>query len=132
MRWRVLNENETMVVVSVLRYIERELLRCYWNKNHKVMNSPFDNTGNQYSCGVFAVHAYDWSIDNRENFVYMDNDFPQASLVAEWYKYLGRGDYVKVNENWKMEYLADMVKRCRDAIREDFEENKDENEYSTR
>ena len=123
MRWRVLNQLEREVVVSVLRRIEDELLRCYWNKNQKEMDSPFQNTGNQYDCGVFAVRAYDWVEDNGKNFVYLDNNFPQASLRAEWYKYLGRGDYVEVNENWKMEYLADMLKRCKDAIREDFGED---------
>lgn len=123
MRWRVLGEDDTQVVVAVLRAIEEELLRCYWNKNNKEMESPFCNTGNSYTCDVFSVRAYSWDNDNGKNFVYADRHLLQSSLIAEWYKHLGRGDYVEVPENWKMEYLADMLKRCKDAIKEDFGED---------
>lgn len=123
--WRVLKEHEREVVVSVLGRINSELKRCYWNKNQKMMDSPFDNTGNSYECDVFSVHAYNWNEDNGKNFVYIDKIMPQASLIAEWYKYLGRGDYVEVPEDWKMNYLADMLKNCTEAIRKDFGDTPD-------
>ena len=122
MRWRVLNQQDTKVVVAVLREIERELLRCYWNKNQREMESPFWNTGNSYSCGAFSVRAYSWDDDNGKNFVYTDRHLFPSSLIAEWYKHLGRGDYVEVPESWKMEYLADMLENCKEAIRKDFGE----------
>lgn len=122
MRWRVLDELEREVAVSVLKRIEDELLRCYWNKNHKEMESPFRNTGGRYDCDVFTVHAYNWTGDNGKNFVYKDKKFPQASLRAEWYKHLGRGDYVEVPEDWRMTYLCDMLYRCTRAIGKDFGE----------
>ena len=59
-------------------------------------------------------------VKDGKNFVYLDNDYPQGSLRAEWYKYLGRGDYIEVPESWKMEYLSDMLQRCLHAIRDDF------------
>ena len=120
MRWRVLNELEREVVVSVLMRIEDELLRCYWNKFQKEMESPFRNTGARYDCGVFIVRAYNWKGDSGKNFVYKDKDFPQGSLRAEWYKHLGRGDYVEVPEDWNMAYLPYMLYRCTKAIRKDF------------
>lgn len=122
MRWRVLNQQDTEVVVAVLKAIEDELIRCYWNKNHKEMRSPFRNTGDSYSCDGFSVRAYNWSGDNGKNFVYADRHLPQSSLIAEWYKYLGRGDYVEVPEGWNMQYLSDMLDNCVRAIRRDFGE----------
>ena len=125
MRWRVLNQQDTEVVVAVLKAIEDELLRCYWNKNQKEMRSPFRNTGNSYSCDTFSVRAYNWVGDNGKNFVYTvytDRYLMQSSLIAEWYKYLGRADYVEVPEDWNMEYLSDMLDNCVRAIRRDFGE----------
>ena len=123
MNWRILNDKETQVVVAVLNEIRRCLETRYWNKNQKEMLSPFGNHAEEYHCSAFAVHSYDWvSERNERNFVYIDKDHPERSLIAEWYKYLGRGDEVKVPEEWKMEYLPDMLKRCCDAIYEDFGE----------
>ena len=125
-KWKHLNEEDTAVVVSVFRDIQRELLRCYWNKNQKEMDSPFKNTGNYYSCKTFLVQAYTWDEDNNNNFVYVDKENPERSLIAYWYKYLGRGDYIQVPESWEMSNLSEMMNKCIKAIREDFGENVDE------
>ena len=112
---RVLNEKERNVITAVLRYIDDELCRCYWNENQQQMNSPFDNTGNKYKCHAFTVHSYDWIKGNRDNFVY-----PKDNIHVEWYKYLGRGMYVEVPDDWTIERLPDMLDDCVQSIREDF------------
>ena len=117
MKMKVLDEKQTEVVVAVLRQIDKELQRCYWNANQKEMESPFDNNGNSYRCDAFSVHAYEWNDDNENNFVY-----PEHNLVAEWYKYLGRGDFIRVPYYWRMEMLADMLNDCVSAIRKDFKD----------
>lgn len=113
---RKLDEKERRVITAVLSMIDQELRRCYWNEHHIEMASPFSNTGNQYECRAFKVIAYDWS-HVRENFVY-----PKDGLYIEWYKYLGRGMYVEVPDDWTMERLPDMLDDCIAAIREDFGE----------
>lgn len=114
---RVLNQKETRLVVATLSAIDNELRRCYWNKNQMEINSPFSNTGNSYECTAFKVRAYDWNGDNGKNFVYHD-----GRIVAEWYKHLGRGDYVEVADDWMLDELADMLEDCVEAIRGDFGE----------
>lgn len=118
---RVLNAAETYLFVATLEKIDRELQRCYWNKYQVEMSSPFSNTGNQYSCKVFSVHAYDWNNEtNEENFVY-----PSDGVKAGWYKYLGRGDYIQVPDDWSINNLVEMLDDCVTAIREDFGEKND-------
>ena len=114
---RRLDKDETLLAVAALRAIDEELRRCYWNKYQEVMNSPFSNTGESYSCGAFTVRAYNWD-ENTWNF-----DYPKDGFVAEWYKHLGRGDMVIVPDDWKMEQLATMLADCIKAIREDFEDD---------
>ena len=117
MKYKRLDEKDTQLVVAVLRDIERELMRCYWNRNQKEMDSPFMNTGNEYKCRAFSVWAYDWNETNVVNFIYI-KDF----LQVYWYKYLGRGDVVEVPEDWTVDKLPDMLDNCLRAIREDFGE----------
>ena len=121
-KWKNLSGEDTAVVVAALRDIEKELLRCYWNKNQKEMDSPFKNTGGYYSCEAFVVHAYSWSEDNHNNFVYVDKEDPEKEVIVCWYKYLGRGDSVKVPESWELNDLSEMLDNCIKAIREDFGE----------
>lgn len=117
MKDKTLNEKETAVIVAVLREIDRELQRCYWNKNQKSLASPFDNTGNKYSTPTFSVWAYDWNSDfDKLNFYY-----PKDNFMVYWYKYLGRGVAVTVPKNWTMDKLPDMLDNCLRAIRENFE-----------
>ena len=117
---RVLDEKERRVITAILSMIDQELRRCYWNERQIEMESPFSNTGNQYECRAFKVIAYDWSNHVRENFVY-----PKDDLHVEWYKYLGRGMYVEVPDDWTMERLPDMLDDCIAAITEDFGEVKE-------
>ena len=116
-KYKNLNEKETQLVVAVLRDIERELLRCYWNKNQKEMASPFMNTGNEYHCKEFDVWAYDWDEKNDVNFYYYGGD-----VHVYWYKHLGRGDSVTVPMNWTVDDLTYMLDDCLKGIREDFGE----------
>ena len=117
---RVLNKNETCVIVAILEAIDKELKRCYWNKNQTHMDSPFDNSGSKYECKAFSARAYDWVNDNGDNFVY-----PKDNLHVEWYKHCGRGIYVEVPDDWTMERLPDMLADCIAAIREDFGDSDD-------
>ena len=110
-----LNDKELLVILAALKHINNELCRCYWNKYQKLFDSPFDNTGTLYECRAFKVHAYDWGDDNRDNFVY-----PKDNFRVEWYKYLGRGMYAEVPDDWTMERLPDMMDDCINAIKEDF------------
>ena len=48
------------LIRSVINEIRRELDRLYWNKYQTDMDSPFDNTGNEYMNDTFIVRAYDW------------------------------------------------------------------------
>ena len=118
---KYLDHKETSVVVAVLREIERELSRCYWNKNQKEIISPFANTGKKYHNSTFSVAAYNWRDErNESNFFY-----PADDLIVCWYKYLGRGVSVNVPANWTMDDLPDMLDKCREAIRRDFGETDD-------
>ena len=118
---RTLNASETYLFVAALEKIERELKRCYWNTHQVEIDSPFRNTGNEYSCATFSVHAYDWINEtNDENFVY-----PSGGVKAGWYKYLGRGDYVQVPDDWTVDNLVTMLDDCIVGIREDFSDDTD-------
>lgn len=116
---RVLSEKECVVITAALDYIDRELRRCYWNKNQKELESPFQNTGNSYECDAFKVRAYNWMNDNGDNFVYFKDD-----LHVDWYKYCGRGMYVEVPNDWMMDRLPDMVEDCVNAITRNFDEGR--------
>ena len=115
MKYKYLNGEETAVVVAVLKSINLELDRCYWNEHQEYMDSPFANTGAKYKCDAFAVHSYEWDDDNKDNFVYLKDD-----MHVEWYKYLGRGTEVKVPEDWTLDKLPKMLRDCKEAIRKDF------------
>lgn len=115
MQYKYLSKEETDVVVAVLRSINLELDRCYWNEHQEYMDSPFANTGAEYKCNAFTVHSYEWVDDNKDNFVY-----PKDNMHVEWYKYLGRGTEVKVPVDWTLDKLPDMLQKCKEAIREDF------------
>ena len=123
-KWKSLDEQDTQLVVAVLKEIERELLRCFWNKHQKEMDSPFQNTGNSYiTADCFSVYAYDWSERNELNFIYSDIYHFSGSMYISWYKHLGRGDYVRVQDGWKISDLSVMLDNCIKAIRKDFGED---------
>lgn len=115
MQYKYLSKEETDVVVAVLKSINLELDRCYWNEHQEYIDSPFANTGAGYKCDAFTVHSYEWVDDNKDNFVY-----PKDDMHVEWYKYLGRGTEVKVPVDWTLDKLPDMLQKCKEAIRKDF------------
>lgn len=117
---KYLDEDKVAVVVAVLKSIERELDRCYWNEHQSYMDSPFANTGAEYKCDAFSVHAYVWDEENKDNFVY-----PKDDIHVEWYKYLGRGTEVRVPDDWTLDKLPAMLQDCKEAIRKDFGEGID-------
>ena len=110
----VLNEKETELVIAILRAIDQELSRLYFNKNQKDISSPFDNTGTEYKNETFIVRAYNWYDEDNEkpNFEYKD-------LKVWWYKHLGRGDYMEKEKPLTLEFLLDMLKDCMVSLEND-------------
>ena len=108
------------LVQAVLNEIRREMDRLYWNKYQCEMNSPFDNTGEEYENQTFQVYAYYWGEDdeliNRPNFKYKD-------LSIFWYKHNNRGlDVYYSKDRISAEYLVKMLKDCKVSLIEDFGE----------
>lgn len=99
---------------AVLRDIRRELDRLYWNEHQIEMDSPFDNTGNEYSNDTFTVRAYDWDAD-IENVQSLPN-FEYKNLKVWWYKYQGRGTYAKCEEEVTPAYIYQMYTDCMEAL----------------
>ena len=106
------SESNIYLVVAILNYIEKELLRLYWNINQKEMDSPFQNTGNTYSNPVFSVRAYDWDENIEPNFQYGD-------FKVWWYKHSNRGVYFETTAPFTVEFLREMLKNCLKAMLED-------------
>ena len=97
--------------IALLKDIKEYLDICYYNKNQKEMDSPFENTGNSYETKTLKIKAYDWVNDNEWNLKFDD-------IVICWYKYLGRGTYVNkelTNDEWIFLYG-----RIINEIRNDF------------
>ena len=119
----LLDPKYTKLIVGALDLIREELDRLYWNKYHKEMNSPFDNSGETYSNDTFTVKAYNW-VDNNDgspNFNYKN------IFHVYWYKYSGRGVDVYYDEKYDFDiiFLADIVNDCFEAMRKDFGEEED-------
>ena len=122
-----MNEKYELLLSAVLIAIKDELERCYWNANQKPMESPFDNTGAEYTNNVFTVRAYYWGDD--EELVNLPN-FEYDGLECYWYKYATRG------LTWRYtggrmaaipaDFLADMLDKCFKAIQADFPLDNDE------
>lgn len=112
-----LNSKEIVVVIAVLTEIERELARCYWNKYHKKISSPFANTGQKYSNDTFSVSAYYWWMDGQHSEA---PNFKCDDITVYWYKHVGRGTEVFVPDDWDFNKLPDMVDKCIRSIQRDF------------
>ena len=110
------NSLEINIIVSVLRSIEREMERLYWNKYQKELNSPFNNTGEIYENKTFKVRAYDWNNDNIEP------NFEYKGLKVWWYKHLGRGDYAEINTELSLKYLSNMLDDCIKSLKKYYGE----------
>lgn len=110
------------LIKAVLDRIDNELDRCYWNKNQKNINSPFQNTGETYSNDVFTVRAYSWNDDEE-----LKPNFESKFLECSWYKHSHRGlnyniKYNARSEENELEQLANFLNDCIKAIRKDFGE----------
>ena len=116
----LIEDKITYVVIAVIREIERELQRCYWNKYQKEINSPFANTGETYKNDVMSVEAYQWNIDDEWNANEHPN-FQYKGLKIHWYKYLGRGVSITCDEELTLDYLSNMLYDCKQSIINDFE-----------
>ena len=122
-----MNEKYELLLSAVLIAIKDELERYYWNANQKLMESPFDNTGAEYTNNVFTVRAYYWGDDDE--LVNLPN-FEYDGLECYWYKYATRG------LTWRYkggrmaaipaDFLADMLDKCFKAIKADFPLDNDE------
>ena len=120
-----LDDVKSEVVLSVLLRIDDELRRCFWNRFHQPLESPFENTSNRYINDTFEARAYYWGDDENEmqkpNFKYKD-------LECFWYKYATRGFVAYCDKDITMEYMSNMLADCKYAIRKDFGELYDEEE----
>lgn len=105
-------------IIAFLEYIENELDRVMWNITQEEYNSPFSNTGNEFTCDTFEVHSYYWGDDkklmNRPNFKWKD-------VEISWYKYLGRG--TNINQDITPEKAIEMLNDCLSAVRHYEKEN---------
>lgn len=104
-------------VVALLRELENQLCRVYWNKTQQEYDSPFGNTGNRFSNDVFEVQAYSWDDENptEYNFKYYVGDKANIKdIEISWYKYLGRD--TTVNQLLDSNIYVDMFNNCLDSI----------------
>ena len=104
-------------VVALLKELENQLCRVYWNKTQQEYDSPFGNTGNRFSNDVFEVQAYSWDNENPTdyNFKYYVGDKANIKdIEISWYKYLGRD--TTVNQLLDSNIYVDMFNNCLDSI----------------
>lgn len=107
---------EINLIVAVLREIEREMERLYWNKHQKELNSPFSNTSEKYENKTFKVKAYDWNDDNIEP------NFEYKGLRVWWYKHLGRADFAELDDELSLDYLCNMLDDCIKSLKKYYGE----------
>ena len=106
------------VIRAALKDIRDEMDRLYWNKYQKQMESPFDNTGENYSNSVFTVRAYYWG--DNDNISMLPN-FEYKGLKVFWYKHAGRGLEILVDKPLTISFVSEMITECYAALKNDFE-----------
>lgn len=113
-------KNEYMKFIStLLRGIENEYARLYWNSHQEQLISPFDNNGAEsYSNDTFSVFGYDWGIEDEEDQV----NFKYKGLEISWYKYCGRCMGATCDVEVNAEYLYHMFNDCITSLQNDFGE----------
>lgn len=85
--------------------------------NQEVMNSPFDNSGEEYSNNTFTVRSYYWG-DEPDR---MDlPNFEYDGIEVYWYKHSNRGTTIYTDKDLTIDYLSVMLNRCIESLREDF------------
>ena len=96
-------------VVALLRDIARKLDVVMWNSKQKEYDNPFGNTGNDFMCDTFEVHAYNWNEDINQPY-----NFKCGDIEISWYKYLGRG--CTMNNKWSQSAMIEMYNKCMKAL----------------
>lgn len=97
-------------VVALLRDIARKLDIVMWNSKQKEYDNPFENTGNDFVCDAFEVHAYNWNEDVEQPY-----NFKCGVIEISWYKYLGRG--TTINGLYTKDEIVRMYNTCLEEIR---------------
>jgi hypothetical protein len=109
------DDDNVLLIQAVLDKIRAEMARLYWNKCHSEIHSPFDNTGVDFVCDTFEVHAYDWQgVGNVPNFKY-------PGIEVYWYKHSNRGVVVYTETLLTVDYLTKMLNDCYKAMKDFFE-----------
>lgn len=98
-------------IIALLRDLDRTLQIVMYNITQQPYDSPFDNTGNNFVCDVFEVHAYSWDDDTEQLF-----NFKYQDIEINWYKYLGRG--TTINGIYNSEKIIEMYNKCLSKILE--------------
>lgn len=101
-------------VIALLKDLDEEIARCYWNKYQKKWVSPLQNTGNHYINDTFELKAYDWDSEmNQYNFKYND-------LKISWYKHALRCP--QSNKQIDADEFIFIYEECLKSIYRDFKE----------
>ena len=113
---KALDEADLILVEACLDKIKEEMKRLTWNKFQKNIETPFDNSGQEYVNSVFAVRSYDWNGANE-----MPN-FEYKSLQINWYKYCGRGMYGVIDDaDYNIGFFKTMIADCISSLKQIFE-----------
>lgn len=110
-------------IVALLEGIESELDRIMWNIYQEEYDSPFRNTGNEFICDTFEVHAYYWGDDDE---LYDRANFKCGDIEVRWYKHVGRGPYL--NKPITPDEAVAMFDKCMEALKR-YEEENDKDEF---
>lgn len=106
-------------VTALLKDLDDEIARLYWNKNQKEWNSPLFNTGTRYKNDTFELKAYDWDAeDNKDAENYYN--FKYKDFKIYWYKHVGRGSFV--NKQITPEEMIYIYDDCLNSLYRDFKE----------
>lgn len=112
------------LIMAILDRIKIKLDGCYWNKNQREMNSPFENTGASYSNDFFTVRAYNWNEEDDQK-----PNFESELLTCWWYKHSHRGlsyrlDFDPASKDDHLEQLNSFLNECLNSIERDFVKKK--------
>ena len=99
-------------VLPILKGIDDEMSRIYWNKHQKEYTSPFSNSGNKFVCDVFEVHAYKWDTDEDS---IQNYNFKYKDIEISWYKHVGRD--MTINREVEPKEITDMYTDIMETLR---------------
>lgn len=102
-------------VEAVLSMIGHELERVMGNEGVRNWQCPFSNTGAEFVCPAFEVHAYSWGDDDQPF------NFKWGDVEISWYKYLGRG--MSANQEINPDRASQMLNECLAYLRERDRQN---------